>query len=172
MARTMILLFFVYTSMITLGQQKEELIRVVCDSTNFSFTNFPPTLNLTSEQLESIINQEFSNGNQDNDTILNIYICAVINCQGNAEYKLMNKIQTNAVIVSGEKILNILKGNCQWSAGKLKKDYYEKIRVRKGNKYVYEKRMVTEKVHYTFCMKFELNSGKVYIRSKINTSNT
>jgi hypothetical protein len=170
MAKTIILLVFFCIGTVALGQQKEELIRVICDSTNFSVTNFPPKINLTSEQLEAIINQEFSNSNQNNDSISYIYICAVINCEGTAEYKFMNKVQTSAVTISSEKIMNILKSKCQWTPGKLRKDYYEKILVRQGNKYVYEKRKVIENVCYTFCMKFELKNGRISIKSKINTS--
>jgi len=170
MAKSIVLLLFSIFGSVALGQQNEELIRIVCDTTNFSVTNFPPKLNMTTEQLEAIINKEIAYSNQRDDSVLYFYICAVIKCEGSAEYKFFNDVQTSVIAVDSEKIIKIFKSNCQWTPGKLRKDYYEKVRVRKGNKYVYEKRKVIEYVHYTFCMKFEIKNGRVSIKSKINTT--
>jgi hypothetical protein len=170
MAKTRLLLLFFFIGCIALGQQKEELIRVICDSTNFMVTNFPPKLNITNEQLDAILNQELSFINQSNDSISFIYISAVISCDGVADYKCIVGAKSRTYTEFCKNIINILKSNCQWTPGKLKKDYYEKVLVKQGNKYVYKKRKVIENVYYTYSMKFELKNGRISIKTKSDTT--
>jgi hypothetical protein len=165
MGKTGLLLLFFFIGSFALGQQKEELIRVICDSTNFMVTNFPPKLNMTNEQMDAILNQELSFVNQRNDSISFIYISAVISCDGVADYECILGAQSRIDIEFCKNIINILKSNCQWTPGKLKKDYYEKVLVKQENKYVYKKRKVIENVYYTYSMKFELKNGRISIKN-------
>jgi hypothetical protein len=169
MAKTILLSLFCIFVSSAQGQQSEELTRVICDSTNFTVTNFPPKLNMTAAQLESILNQEMYFGNQSNDSISFLYLCAVISCDGVADYTCINRAKDSADTQFCKKIINVFKSNCQWTPGKLRKDYYENALVKQGNKYVYKKRRVIENIYYTYCMKFELKNGRISIKTKINT---
>jgi len=168
MAKSILLLIFLFFGLVslTLGQQKEELIRIKCDTTIWSVTNFPPKLNMTNEELNAMINQQLHFDSRLNDSIAFIYICAVISCDGNADYKCFYRNEDSANREICEKVIDILKSNCKWTPGKLKKDSYENVRVKKGNKYVNEKRRVIENVYYNYSMQFKFKDGTITRISK------
>jgi hypothetical protein len=166
MTKAILTIFFLilgWTSL-TQGQQNEDLVRIKCDTTIWSLTNYPPKLNKTNEELNRIINQGLQIGNQISDSIKFIYVCAVIKCDGSAEYKCFSKPKDTLYLKICGNIIDILKSNCKWTPGKLNKDSYENALVKKGNKSVYAKRKVIEYVHYNFCMKLELRKGVLTIK--------
>lgn len=145
------------------GQQNEELIRIECDTSTWSVTNFPPQLNMTREELSRIMTQETGSISQDTGTLEIIWVCAMVRCDGSADYLCTAKAGNSPDTLLCGRIVELLKRNCTWTPGKVNKDSYENVLIKKGNKSAYTKRKVVEYVHYQYCMKFERRNGLITV---------
>ena len=157
---TLLVLFLGFTSL-TLGHQDGEAVRIKCDTTVWSLTNYPPKPDKSNEDLNTMINLGLQIGTGLRDEIKFIYVGAVIDCEGNAAYRCFNKTEDTAGSRICAHIIEVLKNSCKWTPGKVNKDTYENVIVKKGNKTGYIRQKVIEYVHYNYSMKFELRKGKL-----------
>lgn len=172
-----LLFLFLVFNLLIFGQKEEPLVIYKCDTSQREVkiisTKYPPVLKMKRQELETLLNGGLNISSSSNENSFTVNIVAIINCDSTATYELPLRIKSNKDIPPelGNKIIEILKSNCQWSPGKTDVVLTKRILKKVNNKLVPFDQYTHYLTQYEQIMQFKIADGKISLLNYIKFNN-
>lgn len=174
LARLLLITLFLLLKSGVSSQNNESLKHSDCDTTTFySYTEHPPKLNMSKDNLESLLNEKIESSIISKESMVQVYLIIIIDCQGNATYSppsyIPDRIKRDVSLEN--QIIDLLSQKCVWSPGMKESTKKQKVPIynNSGKQIGTKLQNINIFVNYQLSWEFNIKDGEITLITKINS---